>query len=371
MLRILIKRVRALYQNEDLERQLDEELRYHLDRETERLIRDGLNPKDARLAAMKAFGGFELAKEECRDARGVRLVETFVRDVRYGVRMLLKNKGFTIVAVFSLALAIGANTAIFSIINSVVLQPLPFAEPDQLVRIYSTTNGANVQSLGYAGGPSPPDARDFSERNHTFERVVVYDSWRKNVSFIDSSAAPEQFMVGLVPAAYFQTLRIQPRLGRLFTEDESRGGNHFVAAISEKLWQTRFGGDKAILTKKIRINDEVYDIVAVMPSVVPDWMERGLAIEIWTPFAPSPEFWSETNRGARGTAVLGRLRPGVSLQQAQSDLSTIAATLAATYQVDRDIGVSVKPLADSRVGALGPVLLLLIGAVGLIFLIAC
>jgi len=366
-----MRRVRALYRKHDLERELDEELRYHLDRETERNLRDGLSPAEARYAAMRSFAGFEPAKEECRDARGVRLIEKLVRDTRFGGRMLVKNKIFTIVAVLSLALAIGANTAIFSVINSVMLHPLPFNESDQLVRIYSTTNGANVQSLGYAGGPSPPDARDFSERNHTFQSMVVYDSWRKNVSFADSSAAPEQLRVGLVPAAYFETLCIQPILGRLFTEDENRVGNNFVAAISEKLWQTRFGGDKAILTKKIRINDELYDVVAVMPDVIPDWMERGVAIDLWTPFAPSPEIWSETSRGDRGAAVLGRLRPGVSIQEAQSDLSAIAAGLAATYQIDRGIGVAVKPLADSRVGALRPVLLLLMGAVGLILLIAC
>jgi putative ABC transport system permease protein len=371
MLGRLKRRLRALRRKDDVERELDEELRFHLERDTAQNLQNGMSPEEARFTAMKSFGGFELAKEECRDARGIRLVEKLLRDLRFGGRMLARNKGFTIIAVLSLALVIGANTAIFSVLNSVMLQPLPFAEPDQLVRIYSTTNGGNVQSLGYAGGPSPPDARDFSERNHTFQSMVVYDSWRKNVSFVDSSVAPEQFIVGLVPSAYFETLRIQPLLGRLFTEDENHVGSHFVAAISERIWQTRFGGDKAILTRKIRINDELYDVVAVMPNVIPDWMERGLAIEIWTPFAPSPKIWSETARGDRGAAVLGRLRPGVSIQQAQTDLSTIAAGLAATYQIDRGIGVSIKPLADSRVGALRQVLLLLMGAVGLILLIAC
>jgi putative ABC transport system permease protein len=366
-----MKRVRALYRKDDLERELDEELRYHLDRETERHLRAGLSLEDARSAALKSFAGFEQAKEECRDARGVRLFEKLARDLRYGGRMLVKNKGFTIVAVLSLALAMGANTAIFSVVNSLVLQPLPFADSDRLVRIYSTTNGADVQGFGYPGGPSPVDVRDFSERNHSFQKMVVYDSWRKNVSFVDSAAEPEQLRVGLVPGAYFETLGIQPLLGRLFSEDESRLGNHYVAAISQRLWQTRFGGDTAILSRKIRINDEPYDVVAVMPNVIPDWMERGFAIDLWTPFAPSADIWSESARGDRGYAALGRLKPGVSIQQAQADLSMIAGGLAATYQVDRGVGVSLKPLADSRVGALLPVLLLLMGAVGLILLIAC
>jgi len=135
--------------------------------------------------------------------------ERFLRDLKYGARGLRKNPGFTAVAVLTLALGIGANTAIFSVINVLMFQPLPFADPDQLVRISSMQNGVPL------GGPSPPDTRDFTESNHTFQQIAVYDAWRKNISF-SSAAEPEQMVVGLVPATYFECLRMQPLMGRLF-----------------------------------------------------------------------------------------------------------------------------------------------------------
>jgi len=161
-------------------------------------------------------------------------------------------------------------------------------------------------------------------------------------------------------------------MGRLFTEDENQEGKHYVAAISARLWKDRFAGDGAILGRKIRINDELYIIVAVMPDVIPEWMESARVgpIDVWTPFAPSSAL-SENSRGARGDFALARMKPGVSLAQAQADLAALAARLAAEYPVDEGIGVAVKRLSDTRVGTLRPMLFLLMGAVSLILLIAC
>jgi putative ABC transport system permease protein len=250
-----------------------------------------------------------------------------------------------------------------------MLRPLPFPASNELVRIYSIQKGM-FNTFGNPDGPSAPDVRDFAERSHRFQSIVVYDTWRKNVSFGDSSSEPEQMSVGLVPAAYFEVLGIRPIIGRLFAEAENQEGKNFVAAISARLWRSRYASDPSILGRKIRINGEPYAIVAVMPDAIPAWMEPGRHSQLWTPFAFS-DAWSESSRGERGWATLARLRPEVSLEQAQADLSVIAAALAAEHPVDEGVGVTVKRLADTRVGALGPTLFLLIGAVSLILLIAC
>lgn len=185
--------------------------------------------------------------------------------------------------------------------------------------------------------------------------MLVYDTWRKNVSFGDSAGEPEQMRVGLVPAAYFEVLDIHPIMGRLFTEEENQQGKNDVAAISDRVWMNRFAGDNAILGRKIVINDEPYTIIAVMPVVIPEWMEPGRAgsVEVWTPSILSRDS-SESSRGARGTAALARLKPGMSLEQAQADLSVIAAALAAEHPVDQGLDVAVKRLSDTRMGKLQP-----------------
>jgi putative ABC transport system permease protein len=238
------------------------------------------------------------------------------------------------------------------------------------VRIYSIQKGM-FNTFANPDGPSVLDVRDFAQRSRSFQKMVAYDTWPKNVSFGESAFQPEQMSVGLVPAAYFEILDIRPIIGRLFSEDENREGKNYVAAISAQLWRNRLDGDPSVLGRKIRINGEPYTIVAVMPDVIPPWAEPGRHSEIWTPFPYSPDMWSESGRGERGYAVLARLQPGVSLEHAQADLSVIAAALAAEHPVDQGVGVAVKRLADSRVGALRPMLYVLMGAVSLILLIAC
>ena len=363
---------RNLFGKRRVEQELSEELGHAFDALVDAKIREGLSVAEAQRWAALELGGVEQLKEKVREAKAGYYLEGLFRDVRHGGRMLVKNPGFTAMAVATLALGIGANSAVFSAFNSLLLRPLPFDAPDQLIRIYSTKNGVPIQGTGNPGGPSPMDVRDFGQSNHTFEKIVAYDTWRKNVSFNSSGGEPEQMRVGLVPAGYFEVLRIQPIIGRLFSEDENQFGRHYVAAIDRRLWKERYGGSDAILGQKIFVNDEPYTIVAVMPEAIPEWMEPGRAgkVEIWTPFA-STNLWSESSRGSRGDAALGRLKPGVSLQQAQADLATIAAALAATHPIDQDIGVALTRLADTRAGTLRPMLLLLAGAVILILLIAC
>lgn len=354
------------------EEELQRELEAHLALEAEEQRESGVPADEAPHAARRALGNAALVEEDVREVWSVVWWERLVRDVKYAARSLRKSPGFSAIAIVTLALGIGANTAIFSAINTLMLQPLEFSKANQLVRINSTINGVPITGFAYPGGPSLLDMRDFAQISHSFQKMVVYDTWRKNVSFGDAAIVPEQMQVGLVPAEYFEVLGIRPIMGRLFTPEENQEGKDYVAAISARLWQERFAGDRAILGRKIIINAESYTIVAVMPDVIPEWMEPGHvgAIEVWTPFPDSGEL-PESSRGARGFGSLARIKPGVTLEQAQAELATIASRLAAAYPADQGVGVSLSRVADARVGTLRPMLFLLIGAVGLILLIAC
>jgi predicted permease len=361
----------SIFKRQAAENDLQRELQSHIDLEAEEQREYGLPAEEAHYAARRAFGNPTLIAEDVRGSWNLAWLEHFFRDLRHGARSLLGSPSFSAVAVLTLALGIGANTAIFSTIDALMLRPLPFSSPDQIVRIYSITSGI-TDTFSNPDGPSAPDVRDFEQKSHSFQKMVIYDTWRKNVTFVDSASEPEQMRVGLVPAAYFEILDVKPIAGRLFAEDENQAGRNFVAAISSHLWRNRFGGDPAVLGRKIRINGEPYAIVAVMPDVPPERVEAGMvdATDLWTPLTSS-DVWAETSRGERGYLALGRLKPGVSLEQAQADLSVIADALAAEHPVDQGVRVSVKKLADTRAGSLRPMLFLLMGAVSLILLIAC
>jgi hypothetical protein len=191
----------------------------------------------------------------------------FLVDLRFAARLARRSPGFTCVAVLTLALGIGANTAVFSLIDAVLLRPLPFPEPDRLVRLDCTKDGRPIFD------PSALDVRDYARENHTFERLVAYHVATMSVSLLGPSAQPQQMPVGVVPEAYFAVLRIQPILGRLFTEEENTFGKHFVAMITRSTWQSSFASDPAIIGRTLRINDEPYTIVGVLPDAMPEWLE--------------------------------------------------------------------------------------------------
>jgi hypothetical protein len=208
-----LRRIEAVWRSSRVREEIAEELRLHVDRRTEENIRGGMPPDAARRDALRRFGPLLQIEERGYDVRGAASLDALAADFLYAIRTLAKHKGFTAVAVLTLALGIGANSAIFTAIDALMLRPLPFRDPDQLVRLYATKNGVASPGLG---GPSPLDARDYAHASHSVQSIVVYDAWRKNVSFFDSSAEPEQVRVGLVPAAYFETLEMQPIIGRLF-----------------------------------------------------------------------------------------------------------------------------------------------------------
>jgi putative ABC transport system permease protein len=306
-------------------------------------------------------------KENYVDARRVGPLDEAARDLRYAARALRKSPLFAAVAVLTLALGIGINVTMFTVIDAVALRALPFEQPDQLVRVVTTRNGAA------SGDPSAITVRDVAAASRTLEGLVVYDQWRKNVLLPGTSARPEEMVVGLVPPEYFALLRVRPILGRLFTAEENRAGNNHVAAISRSLWRTRFAGSREVLGQVIRINDESYVIVAVMPDAVPAWLEaRRTPTLLWTPFAsPTPTTWLETSRWLGGYPAIGRMRPGVSVAEARTELSQLAGRLAAQYPADAPYGLTVIPLVDTRTGSLRPMLILLTVAVAAVLLIAC
>lgn len=354
-----------MFWNRKFERELDDELRSYVELQAAEKVRRGIAPEEALRLVWHELGGMEQVKENVRDFRPGVFMDTLLQDVRYALRLLRLNPGFALVAILTLGLGIGANTAIFSALDAALLRPLPFAAPDRLVRLVSIQGGKSLD------GPSPMDTRDLSSSARGFEGMVVYERWRKNVSGIRGSSSPEEMMVGLVPGEYFSLLRVQPAMGRLFTPQEVEPGRQFVAAISRSLWRSRFNSDPGILGQTIRINSEAYQIIAVMPDIIPLWMEHtGGPIRIWTPYS-RPEFWTEAARGGRGFPSLARLKPGVSYDQARAELAAISARLAREHPVDEGVTTTIVPLADTRSGPVGPVLLMLAAAVGLVLLIAC
>ena len=347
------------------EEELDEEILAHLAIEAKQRIEDGETADSAERSARREFGNIAMVKEATRSMWGRNWLESLVQDLNYAGRAMRKTPGFTAVAILILALGIGANTAIFSVVDAALLRPLPFPDSVRLVRIWCTKNGVSM------GGPSPMDMRDFAAATHSFEGMVAYDHWRKNVSGILGSNEPEEMVIGLVPGTYFDLLGIRPILGRLFSEEEGVYGKHYVAIIGRHFWRTRYAADPRVLGQTLRINGETYKIVAVVPDVIPGWMDQTTtSISIWTPFA-SPTVWSEASRGSRGDSSLGRLKTGVSYDQARAELAALAARLAREHAVDQGIGATIEPLADTRAGPVGPVLLMLCSAVGMVLVIAC
>ena len=350
---------------------MEEELRAHI--HSGRMIseRSGLGRMEAERQARIEFGGHERFKEEGREAIAGNFIDMFIRDVRFAPASYSRIQASRWSRSRRSPLE-SEPILLFSVHSISLLRPLPFPSPDQLVRIYLPKNGTLLQGHRKSRRAITIGRARFGTEHHTFQNIVAYDTWRENVSFSAAEGAPEQMRVGLAPGAYFEMLGVRPIMGRLFTEEENQFGHHYVAAIDVRIWKERYAGSNGVLGQKIFINDEaIHDrrSDATGDSRVDGAGQTG-AVELWTPFASATE-WSESARGARGDAALGRLKTGVSLVQAEADLSTIAAGLAATHPIDQGIGVALMKLVDTRVGTLRPMLFLLSGAVTLILLIAC
>jgi predicted permease len=350
--------LRALFRREQMERELDSELRFHLEREIEENLHRGMKPEAARAAALRSFGGFERIKDECREVRGVGIIETFLQDLRYGVRMLFKHRGFTFVAVLTLALGIGANSAIFSVVNAVLLRPLPYKDPEQIVYLWESL------PQGGEGSVSVPNLRDWQEQNNVFEQIAAYDI--ANFSLMGSDL-PERSAGASVTANFFDVIGVAPKRGRAFVAGEDTAGRNRVVILSDQLWQRNFGADPQIVNREVLIGGENYTVVGVMP---PGFQFPSRTTELWVPLVFSDKHVS--SRGSHAFSSIGRMKAGVTLEQAQEQMNVIARRLEQQYpdqQAKR--GIIVGRLQEEIVKSVRPALLILLGAVGFVLLIAC
>jgi len=360
MLSRLKTALRALLRKRQAERELDDELHYHIEQQTEQNIRLGMPPEEARYAARKAFGGVEQAKERSRDARGVRRLEELWQDLRYGARMLIKNPGFTLIAVITLALGIGANTAIFSVINAVLLRPLPYPESERLVWLAERLPNHTGLSVAY------PNFADWRAQQTVFE---TFGGYMLNNFILTGRGDPVQLKGVVMSADVFPMLRAQPALGRVFSADEDKAGAAPVVVISYELWQSRYGGDPDIMNQAITLDGRAHTVLGVMPAGFAFPSE----VSLWAPVGPlaaNPN-WQNRNNHPDLFGV-ARLKPGVTLDQARADLDTIAARLEQQYPGSNKYRrVQVDRLLDIAVGGVRRNLWTLFGAVGLVLLIAC
>jgi putative ABC transport system permease protein len=297
-----------------------------------------------------------------------------MNDLRFAFRQLIKSPGFTAIAIVALALGIGANTAMFSVVNAILLRPLPFPESDRLTTIWQTN--PEVMKMGFPLAPtSVPDFRDWRTQAKSFSAMSAIEGWSTNLTGTDE---PEKLSGARVSANLFSLLRVQPILGRSFVEDEDQLGRNQVVILSYELWQRLFGGDRAIVGQKLTLDQEPYTVVGVMPpgfdfpseTGMPAYMTFGPRCEAWTPFAPSEG--RQKNRGAHNIVVVGRLKPGISLASAQAEMTTLAARFAQHYpDSNKDWGIQVVSLQKQVAAGSERTLSVLMAAVGCILLIAC
>jgi putative ABC transport system permease protein len=367
-LRVLVQRLIALFRKERLEQELDDELCSHLEMQVEENVRKGMSPQDARYAALRSFGGVEQVKEIYREQMGLPMIETLVRDVRYGLRMLAKNLGFTSVAVVTLALGIGANTAVFSIVNAVMLRPLPFPAADRLVRVLSTDESYTNSD----DNASYPDVVDWRARNRVFERMAVFHTSKFTLT---GAGEPLQLRGSIVSAELFMLLGVTPNLGRSFFPEEDKpgvvnGGNAVI--LSHGLWQRHFGSDRSVVGRTV--NGGSFTVIGVMPAGF-QFPIQAEPVDLWTTIAVYAQTRSgapmTAQRGVRFLNVIARLKPDVTIAQAQAEMSAVVTALNRQYPENRPRGARVVPELDQLVGDVRPALLVFLGAVGFVLLIVC
>src|SRR6266705_3797115 len=295
------------------EADLDEEVRSHLDMATQARVERGADQKEAERAARREFGNLGLVKEVTREAWGGSWLRDLANDARYGLRILLKNPGFTTVAVLTLALGIGANTAIFSVVNAVLLRPLPYPEPGRLVQLRADRPGSPSTFIGSA------TFVEVKAQSQSLARIAAYSGGDMTLT---GAGLAERVVSGAVTADFFPLLGVQPAVGRNFTREEDTPNGPKAAILGHGLWQSRFGGDPDVLGRTITLNQQSYTVVGILPARF-QYPER---FQLWIPLALSETggTFVKYGEGMMLLNAIARLKPGVTLQQAQAELQTIA-----------------------------------------------
>ncbi len=369
----LRKRLSRLNLEPAHEAEVVEELAQHLDDVYQRALKSGATEAEAKSAVLNELATDDLLQREMRRSQTTfkeppvaggptksNLVADFLHDVRYAARLQRKNPGFTIVAVIALALGIGANTAIFSVVNTVLLRPLPYKDPERLVLVWE-----DATKQGYPRDtPAAANFVDWRDQNHVFEGMAAISDESFNLT---GAGEPERLEGHTVSASLFPLLGVEPHIGRVFTAAEDQPGAQHVVLLSYALWQRRFGADPNIVGRALTLNGQSHIVVGVMPA---RFQFPSTDSQVWVPIAFTQE--DAANRDRHYLQVVARLKPGVSLAQAQSEMNTIAARLQQQYpQSNTDLGAAVQSLHEYLVGDIKPALLVLLGAVGLVLLIAC
>lgn len=360
----LWRRVLFYLRRDQFDRDLEEEMQFHLEMKSEENRQAGMEPLEARYAAERQFGNQTLLQEVSREMWAVRSIETLAQDLRYGARMLLKNPGFTLIGVLTLGLGIGANTAIFTVVNAVLLQPLPFHEPERLVRVWRSSADGDRSGLSF------PDFADIRAQQTVFERMAA---WRSSECTLTGQGDPVNLRGVAVTAELFPLLGVAPQLGRSFTPEEDQAGNRAVI-LSQSLWQNRFNSDPNVIGKNVTIDSQSYNVAGVMPAGFKFPIQND-PVDLWLSLAADAEGRAPITaaRGYPAFSVIGRLEPNVTAPQAEDSLRVIVHNLARQHTLS-DFASSrarVLPYHEEVVRNVRLGLLLMFGAVGCVLAVAC
>ncbi len=366
MLSDLLIRIRSIFRRNAVENELDTELHFHFDQQVEKFVSSGLSQQEARRRARLTIGASDHIKEECREARGTHLLENFVRDIRYALRMLRKNPGFTTVAVLTLALSIAVNATMFSLVSAFLLRRPPVLDPDRVVVVSSVSATPDFQSD--ANPVSAPNFFAWREANHVFADMAAAESRTASLS---SQGQPESLRSAAVTHNYFSVLGVTPQIGRTFEATEDQPGNDHVVILSHELWQRRFGADASILGRVIRINRENYTVIGVIPET---FRLLGFTPQLWTPLALTAADQSAAARKDRSLFLFARLNAGVSLEQSRAEMLTLARRTEQNFpETEKGWGAAVRTLPDFLLYTFGVAsgIAVMMTAVAFVLLIAC
>jgi len=359
---------RSLFRKGRLEREMDEEMRFHVEMETQKQMQRGLSPEAARTRALQSFGGIQKNKEECREAGGTRWIETLFQDVRWALRALRKNPAYALSAAVTLALGIGANVAIFSVVHAVFLQALPYGGGERLVRLRQDAPAIGVEDASF----SPLEVSDYATQTQTLSGVVEYHS----MSFILlGGKEPERVQTGVVSANFFDVMGVRPLFGRTFARGEDAQGAEPVLLLSYNYWMDHQGGDPSAVGRSFKMNDKIHTVIGVLPPMpgYPDENDLFMPISA-CPFRGSAEM--SNDRSHRMVTVFGRMKPGATTAAVDRDLQTIFGRLCRTYPdayptVNAGATVRGVPLSEELTRRARPTFLVLLAIVALVLLLTC